>query len=72
MFLYSVSGGYGEWQEWGTCADRGGCTQGGVIKRIRECNRPVPAFGGDPCDSNIATFQENSFGKYLELRFFHL
>ena len=61
--FFVVSGGYSEWQEWGDCADRGGCTQGGVIKRIRECNRPAASFGGDPCDPNVITSQENLFSK---------
>ena len=34
-----------------------------MIKRIRECNRPAASFGGDPCDPNMITSQENSFSK---------
>ena len=34
-----------------------------MIKRIRECNRPAASFGGDPCDPNVITSQENLFSK---------
>ncbi|XP_043941249.1 hemicentin-1 [Protopterus annectens] len=48
-----VHGGYSEWLHWGPCSVS--CGQG-VQKRIRQCNNPVPANGGRPCqgpDSDV-------------------
>ncbi|XP_038613568.1 hemicentin-1 [Tachyglossus aculeatus] len=41
-----VHGGFSEWYEWRPCSVT--CGQG-VQKRIRQCNNPLPANGGQPC-----------------------
>ncbi|MGH0125472.1 UNVERIFIED_CONTAM: hypothetical protein FKN15_054569 [Acipenser sinensis] len=41
-----VHGGFSEWLEWAPCSVT--CGQG-VQKRIRQCNNPLPANGGQHC-----------------------
>uniref|UniRef100_A0A0X3NSN5 A disintegrin and metalloproteinase with thrombospondin motifs 1 n=1 Tax=Schistocephalus solidus TaxID=70667 RepID=A0A0X3NSN5_SCHSO len=41
-----VHGGWSNWSEWGACSRKCG---GGVQYSARECNSPVPQFGGDFC-----------------------
>ena len=38
-----INGGWSEWGEWGDCAS-------GEQRRMRQCNKPVPEFGGTNCD----------------------
>ncbi|KAL4230559.1 Thrombospondin type 1 repeat-containing protein [Mactra antiquata] len=42
-----VDGGFGPWIESGQCDAKCGV---GQIKFIRECNNPIPQYGGAPCD----------------------
>ncbi|XP_074858282.1 hemicentin-1 isoform X3 [Carettochelys insculpta] len=46
-FTVKVHGGFSEWLEWRACSVT--CGQG-VQKRIRQCNNPLPANGGRPCE----------------------
>ena len=48
-----VDGNWGNWMVWEMCSVTcGGSTQ----SRTRECNRPAPAHGGDPCpESSVET-----------------
>ncbi|KTF76822.1 hypothetical protein cypCar_00021533 [Cyprinus carpio] len=41
-----VHGGFSEWMEWGACSVSCGT---GVQKRLRQCNNPFPANGGQHC-----------------------
>jgi hypothetical protein len=52
-----VNGGWGAWGKWSACSKTCG---GGVIKRTRECNNPVPKFGGRYCQG------ERSEAKYCD------
>ncbi|XP_019412229.1 PREDICTED: hemicentin-1 isoform X1 [Crocodylus porosus] len=56
-FTVQVHGGYSDWLEWRPCSVT--CGQG-VQKRIRQCNNPLPANGGRPCqgpDTDIRSCQ---------------
>lgn len=44
--MFSVNGGYGEWSAWSACSVTCGS---GQRTRSRECNKPVPQFGGKNC-----------------------
>ncbi|KAM8887343.1 hemicentin-1 [Spinachia spinachia] len=44
-----ISGGYSNWEGWGPCSST--CGQG-LQKRIRLCNNPEPANGGQPCSGH--------------------
>ena len=46
--LLSVHGGWGEWGEWSRCSLTCGL---GKKTRERMCNKPVPKYGGTPCDN---------------------
>lgn len=50
MFL-SVHGGFSEWAEWGPCSVSCGV---GNQKRLRKCNKPLPANGGRHCAGSDA------------------
>ncbi|XP_059922302.1 hemicentin-1-like [Gadus macrocephalus] len=41
-----VHGGYAEWTQWGPCSVSCGA---GAQKRLRQCNKPLPANGGRHC-----------------------
>ncbi|KAG5850585.1 hypothetical protein ANANG_G00084020 [Anguilla anguilla] len=41
-----VHGGFSEWMEWGSCSVSCGL---GAQKRLRQCNKPLPANGGRHC-----------------------
>ena len=44
-----ITGKWGSWTPWSSCnADCGG----GTMRRIRECNRPLPSNGGDNCEGH--------------------
>ncbi|XP_077188775.1 hemicentin-1 isoform X2 [Paroedura picta] len=47
--IVQVHGGYSEWLEWQPCSVT--CGQG-IQKRIRMCNNPLPANGGQNCKEN--------------------
>ncbi|XP_056893820.1 hemicentin-1 isoform X2 [Takifugu flavidus] len=52
-----VHGGFSEWAEWGLCSVSCGI---GAQKRLRQCNKPLPANGGRRCagsDTEIRTCQ---------------
>ncbi|XP_074640707.1 uncharacterized protein LOC141898610 [Tubulanus polymorphus] len=42
-----VDGGWGTWSEWSKCSKTCG---DGVSVRKRQCNNPVPRYGGKPCE----------------------
>ena len=44
--IYSVDGGWSEFEEWSACDEV--CSGGSQI-RIRTCTRPVPEYGGAEC-----------------------
>ncbi|RMX47976.1 hypothetical protein pdam_00005390 [Pocillopora damicornis] len=46
-YFFSVNGGLGEWSKFGLCSKSCGS---GVRMRHRECNKPVPRYGGTECD----------------------
>lgn len=46
FILSSEHGGWSSWEEWSVCPVK--CGEG-QRTRSRECNRPRPLFGGDPC-----------------------
>lgn len=41
-----ITGGWGQWQDWGECSRT--CS-GGISIRQRNCDSPVPAYGGKYC-----------------------
>lgn len=43
---FAVHGAYSEWMEWGACSVSCGT---GVQRRLRQCNKPLPANGGRHC-----------------------
>ena len=45
-----MNGNWGHWQHWATCSASCG---GGTRHRIRECNSPSPANGGNDCDGEM-------------------
>jgi hypothetical protein len=46
-----INGGWSEWTDWTACTELCG---GGTRNRTRECNNPLPAYGGKDCEgSNI-------------------
>ncbi|ROL43461.1 Hemicentin-1, partial [Anabarilius grahami] len=45
-FTVRVHGGFSEWMEWGACSVSCGT---GVQRRLRQCNNPFPANGGQHC-----------------------
>ncbi len=49
-FLFVVNGGFSPWTSWSYCNQPCG---GGKITRYRQCNLPVPAFGGLNCKGNV-------------------
>ena len=54
-----VDGGYGKWSTWSTCSKT--CKEG-KQSRTRECNSPVPQYGGKHCQgkpSETVTCNEN-------------
>ncbi|XP_019355735.1 hemicentin-1 isoform X2 [Alligator mississippiensis] len=56
-FTVQVHGGFSDWLEWQPCSVT--CGQG-VQKRIQQCNNPLPANGGRPCqgpDTDIRSCQ---------------
>ena len=50
MFLPIAHGGLSEWSEWGACDSPCGF---GRTTRTRQCNKPVPANGGDDCEGSL-------------------
>lgn len=65
LFL-AVHGGFSDWLEWQPCSVT--CGQG-VQKRIQQCNNPLPANGGRPCqgpDTDIRSCQNKPCpGRFL-------
>ena len=52
LLPFAVHGGWGEFGDWEACpATCGGATH----KRYRECNNPVPEFGGEDCTVDGST-----------------
>ena len=47
MSYLTVNGGWGEWSEFSPCSKT--CGSGGIQKRHRYCNSPVPKYGGKQC-----------------------
>ena len=45
--MLSVSGEWSTWTSWSVCSVNCG---GGITRRIRNCNNPKPANGGDDCE----------------------
>ena len=46
LYKYLVDGSFGEWSDFSECSEKCGP---GVQSRRRECNNPLPAFGGKVC-----------------------
>ena len=44
-----MNGGFGPWGQWSACSKSCGA---GMRLRKRECNSPVPKFGGTVCSGN--------------------
>ncbi|XP_071810115.1 properdin-like [Asterias amurensis] len=45
-----VNGGWGEWSSWSKCSST--CGTNGFKTRKRQCDNPLPTFGGYPCDGD--------------------
>ena len=45
-YLISVDGGWGQWCAWSKCSKSCG---GGIKKRSRKCDNPLPLYGGNDC-----------------------
>ena len=46
IILFPVDGGFSEWTPFGPCNQSCG---GGVQRRSRQCNNPLPSEGGKDC-----------------------
>jgi len=53
--VYPVNGGWGEFGDWEECPVSCG---GGEQKRVRACNSPAPAHGGDDCAADGSSSAE--------------
>ena len=51
----TVNGGWGEFGDWEECPVSCG---GGEQKRVRACNSPAPAHGGDDCTADGSSSAE--------------
>ncbi|XP_076112520.1 A disintegrin and metalloproteinase with thrombospondin motifs 16-like isoform X2 [Mytilus galloprovincialis] len=49
-----VDGGWSEWSVWSECSRSCG---GGVTKRERQCNKPLPQYGGMPCQGDDKVYK---------------
>ncbi|CAC5398721.1 A disintegrin and metalloproteinase with thrombospondin motifs 5,A disintegrin and metalloproteinase with thrombospondin motifs 18,A disintegrin and metalloproteinase with thrombospondin motifs 16 [Mytilus coruscus] len=49
-----VDGGWSEWSIWSECSRSCG---GGVTKRERQCNKPLPQYGGMPCQGDDKVYK---------------
>ncbi|XP_021354644.1 A disintegrin and metalloproteinase with thrombospondin motifs 18-like [Mizuhopecten yessoensis] len=49
-----IDGQWSEWAEWSDCSRSCG---GGVTLRERECNQPLPQYGGRPCQGGDKVFK---------------
>jgi len=47
--MCAVDGGWSDWSLWDECSAT--CGQG-QKSRTRECNNPIPAYGGRMCDGD--------------------
>ena len=58
LFNLTVHGGWGNWTSLSVCTQS--CS-GGTQTRQRQCDNPVPSYGGDPCSGNgIETLRCNT------------
>lgn len=49
-FSCPVNGRFSSWSEWDSCTVTCG---GGTSKRVRECNNPLPQYGGNNCSGKF-------------------
>ena len=53
VFLFvcvAVNGGWSEWARYGSCRVNPCLSRPGYRFRERDCDKPAPRYGGDPCD----------------------
>ncbi|XP_051523831.1 A disintegrin and metalloproteinase with thrombospondin motifs 14-like isoform X3 [Myxocyprinus asiaticus] len=66
---YGHDGGWSSWGKFGSCSRSCG---GGVRSRSRQCNNPVPAYGGRDCPGSVFDYQicntEDCAGPYEDFR----
>ncbi|XP_073684074.1 A disintegrin and metalloproteinase with thrombospondin motifs 14-like [Garra rufa] len=66
---YGHDGGWSSWGKFGSCSRTCG---GGVRSRNRQCNNPVPAYGGRDCPGSTLDYQvcntEDCPGPYEDFR----
>ncbi|XP_050980652.1 A disintegrin and metalloproteinase with thrombospondin motifs 3 isoform X4 [Labeo rohita] len=66
---YGHDGGWSSWGKFGSCSRTCG---GGVRSRSRQCNNPVPAYGGRDCPGSTLDYQvcntEDCPGPYEDFR----
>ncbi|KAL0178887.1 hypothetical protein M9458_024329, partial [Cirrhinus mrigala] len=66
---YGHDGGWSSWGKFGSCSRTCG---GGVRSRSRQCNNPVPAYGGRDCPGSTFDYQvcntEDCPGPYEDFR----
>ncbi|XP_051529542.1 A disintegrin and metalloproteinase with thrombospondin motifs 14 [Myxocyprinus asiaticus] len=66
---YGHDGGWSSWGKFGSCSRTCG---GGVRSRNRQCNNPVPAYGGRDCPGSAIDYQlcntEDCAGPYEDFR----
>nr|XP_055032048.1 A disintegrin and metalloproteinase with thrombospondin motifs 14 isoform X1 [Misgurnus anguillicaudatus] len=66
---YGHDGGWSSWGKFGSCSRTCG---GGIRSRSRQCNNPVPAYGGRDCPGSTFDYQvcntEDCIGPYEDFR----
>lgn len=69
-FYLAACGGWSAWSEWSECSVS--CGLNGITSRLRVCDNPAPANGGEACEGESSQNKDCSAAPCREISFNHL